>query len=257
MAASTGTTLSYSQLKGVWLNAAKGTQYATNAWASLMAAIAEAESGGDPTATNPYDNDGTQTSWGLWQISNGTHSAPASDWADPAGNAQLAIQKLDGQGLGAWGTYTSGAYKAYVSGKTTADLTAIPGPSAANAAALTAAATAQSSCAWYLDFPIDPSILGFHPLGSGLGFCILSKPQARAVLGAGLVVAGVVIGLGFGLGAILSASGLVAPGVAMLAGPEAAAVTAARPGPAPRPAPAGTAADASGTSPEFREQFLS
>jgi lysozyme-like protein len=211
MATDTSTgTLSYAQLKGVWLNAAKGTQYATNAWASLMAAIAEAESGGDPTITNPYDNNGQQTSWGLWQISNGTHSAPASDWADPAGNAQLAIQKLDSQGLSAWGTYTSGAYKAFVSGKTTADLTAITGPSSADAAALTAAATAQATCAWYLGTGgIDPSILGYHPVGNvSFGFCVVSRSQARALIGAGLLFGGVLLGLAFGLGAVLAASGI-------------------------------------------------
>src|SRR5271170_712941 len=75
--------LSYAQLKSVWLSAAKGTQYGTNAWASLMAAIAEAESGGNPAITNPNDNGGTQTSWGLWQISLGNHDEPSPNWNNP------------------------------------------------------------------------------------------------------------------------------------------------------------------------------
>jgi hypothetical protein len=118
-------TLSYAQLKAVWLQAAQGTKYGTAAWATLMAAIAMAESGGSPTAQNATDNNGTQTSWGLWQISNGTHSQVSPTWSNPVTNAQLAIQKLNSQGLGAWGTYTSGAYKQYVNGATPADTTGL------------------------------------------------------------------------------------------------------------------------------------
>jgi hypothetical protein len=75
-----------------------------------MASIGLAESSGNASATNPNDNGGTQTSYGIWQISTGTHTAPAANWADPVTNAQLAVQKLQTQGLGAWGSYTSGAY---------------------------------------------------------------------------------------------------------------------------------------------------
>jgi hypothetical protein len=88
----------------------------------LMAAIAMAESGGNPTATNPHDNGGTQTSWGLWQISNGTHSQPAPNILDPIVNAQQAWGKYKSQGLGAWGTYTSGAYKSYLQGSVPPDV---------------------------------------------------------------------------------------------------------------------------------------
>ena len=82
--------------------------------APMMAAIALAESGGNPTALNPNDNNGQQSSYGLWQISNGTHAAPSANWSDPVTNAQLAVQKLSSQGLGAWGTYTSGRYRNYL-----------------------------------------------------------------------------------------------------------------------------------------------
>jgi len=97
-------TLTYAQLEQVWLQAAQGTKYNTQAWAALMAAIAEAESSGRTDATNPTDNGGAQTSWGLWQISLGNHNAPSPQWADPVTNAKLAIGKLNSQGLGAWGT---------------------------------------------------------------------------------------------------------------------------------------------------------
>jgi lysozyme-like protein len=254
--------LSYSQLKGVWLTAAQGTQYATNAWASLMAAIAEAESSGNPTATNPYDNDGTQTSWGLWQISLGNHEAPSPDWANPYENAQLAIGKLNTQGLDAWGTYTSGAYQAFLSDKTSADLTAVTGPDAATEGALTAGSEAQVNCAWGLSLgSIDPSIGGYHPVGN-ISFgqvCILSNSQARAMIGTGLAVAGAVV-LGLGVAVLAITVGL--PKVAAVAGPLAGlvpgggAAAAAAAVPSSSGARAGTVADASGTSPEFRAAFL-
>lgn len=120
------TTLSYAQLEQVWLQASNGTKYHTQAWAALMAAIAEAESSGRTDATNPTDNGGRQTSWGLWQISTGTHAEPSPNWADPATNAQLAIQKLNTQGLGAWGTYTSGKYKQFLQGNVPPGTGALP-----------------------------------------------------------------------------------------------------------------------------------
>jgi hypothetical protein len=101
--------LTFAQLEGYWI-AAGGDP----GRAPLMAAIAEAESSGDPGATNPTDNGGRQTSWGLWQISNGDHSQPDPQWDNPLVNARLAVAKLKEQGLGAWGTWTSGAYKDYL-----------------------------------------------------------------------------------------------------------------------------------------------
>jgi len=105
-----------SQLETIWQQAAAGTKYDSKAWAVLMAAIALAESSGNPAAVNPDDNNGTQSSYGLWQISTGTHAPPSPNWSDPITNAHLAIGKLNSQGLGAWGTYTSGAYRKYLSG---------------------------------------------------------------------------------------------------------------------------------------------
>ncbi len=105
------TVLTFSQLEGYWVQAGGDA-----AMAPLMAAIALAESSGNPDATNPTDNGGRQTSWGLWQISNGDHSEPAPNWNDPLENARLAVGKIHSQGLGAWGTYTSGAYKRYLQG---------------------------------------------------------------------------------------------------------------------------------------------
>lgn len=114
--------LSFAQLKQVWIEASAGTKYHSAAWATLMAAIAEAESSGNPAAVNPNDNGGRQSSYGLWQISTGTHAPPSPQWADPTVNAHLAIGKLNSQGLGAWGTYTSGAYRKYLGGASASSL---------------------------------------------------------------------------------------------------------------------------------------
>jgi len=102
---------SYGQLETLWINAG-----GSKPLAPLMAAIALAESGGNAAATNPNDNNGTQTSWGLWQISDGTHGQPAANILDPAVNAKQAVAKYQSQGLGAWGTYSSGAYRKFYKG---------------------------------------------------------------------------------------------------------------------------------------------
>lgn len=117
--------LTFTQLEALWKQVApSGLQVL----APVMAAIALAESSGNPDALNPDDNNGTQSSFGLWQISNGTHSPPAANWANPAENARLAVAKVQSQGLGAWGTYVSGAYKKFLNGAadTSGDIVAQP-----------------------------------------------------------------------------------------------------------------------------------
>lgn len=108
-------TESYAQLEQLWIQAGGDASLAPT-----MAAIAEAESSGNTEAENLTDNGGTQSSFGLWQISTGTHTPPASNWDDPLENAELAVQKYATQGLGAWGTYDSGAYQQYLDGANTA-----------------------------------------------------------------------------------------------------------------------------------------
>jgi lysozyme-like protein len=109
-------TYSYAQLEAI----AKEGGF-SDSMAPLMAAIAMAESSGNPNAINPNDNGGTQTSWGLWQISNGTHNQPVPNILDPVTNAQQAFGKYQTQGLSAWGTYTSGAYRSYLQGQVPPD----------------------------------------------------------------------------------------------------------------------------------------
>lgn len=75
------------------------------AMANLMAAIALAESGGNPSAHNPSG------ATGLWQILGNPFPGNAYD---PMTNARMAVSKEESQGLGAWVTYTSGAYRAFM-----------------------------------------------------------------------------------------------------------------------------------------------
>lgn len=142
--------LSYAQMEQVWIQAG-----GSKALAPLMAAIGEAESGGWAGATNPTDNGGTQTSWGIWQISNGTHSSPASggqDVYDPVVNAKLAVQKYQSQGLGAWGTYTSGAYQQFLKGNVPPGAGKIPGGTGGGTGSGTGGATGGSGGAVQVGF---------------------------------------------------------------------------------------------------------
>jgi hypothetical protein len=72
--------------------------------AGLMAAIALAESNGDPNAVNPESG-----ATGFWQIHPG-----GAQYKDPLTNARTAVAKYRSQGLGAWEAYTNGAYKRYL-----------------------------------------------------------------------------------------------------------------------------------------------
>jgi hypothetical protein len=158
-----------------------------------MAAIALAESSGDPNATNPQDNGGTQTSWGLWQDSDGTHNPPSPDWANPVVNARLAVAKLNTQGLGAWGTYTSGAYKAYYSAATTpaSTIPATGGRAGQATAQLTAAQVSeQQAAAGNCALGYSQHVGIFFGHGPTIQFCVISKTQVRALAGGMYIVAG-------------------------------------------------------------------
>lgn len=174
------TTYSYAQLEQLWINAG-----GSRAVAPVAAAIALAESSGDSGALNPTDNNGTQTSVGLWQVSNGTHSYPSA-WTTPAGNAAEAVAKYQGAGNAwtPWGTYDSGAYRQYLNGSTT------PDPNVPDATATLTAANG-SDC-----------LIGPFPHTS---WCILSKSQARALIGGGVLVAGgLVMAVGLALIAVFA-----------------------------------------------------
>jgi hypothetical protein len=198
-----GTRYTFAELEGLWVNAG-GSQ----GLAATMAAIALAESGGCTTDLNTTDNGGTQTSWGLWQISNGTHSSPGANWNTGAGNAALAVAKWKAQGLSAWGTYDSGAYKQYLNGAAP-DTSVNGGASGTTNATLTAA---DSSPDCLISFP-SGKVLFIGTVGGG---CALSKSEARAMIGSLILFWG---GVTFIVGAaILAAYGLKSSGAGKVAG---------------------------------------
>jgi hypothetical protein len=165
-AGGTGTKYSYAQLEGLWINAG-----GSKALAPTMAAIAMAESGGCSTALNPSGASG------LWQILGAVSPADQANLFDPAVNAKEATLKYSSQGLGAWVTYTSGAYKAYMSGSTTPDT---------NVAKLDSSdsSSAASSC-----------LIGG---GSALGVpypCLMTRTGARELIGGLCIAAAGVLGL--------------------------------------------------------------
>lgn len=162
----------YAQLEQLWINAG-----GSKATAPIAAAIAEAESGGDSQNVNLNDSNGqggTQSSWGFWQISDGTHNQPVPNILDPRVNAKAAVAKYNADGWQPWGTYTSGAYTAFLSNSTPPDPTGVP--AAGGGTATLTSDTKQgggSTCV----------------TGTILGFCVLSKKGARILVGGGLMVA--------------------------------------------------------------------
>ena len=88
--------------------------------ADVAAAVAQAESGGNPDATSPNPDGGTNV--GLWQLDTRGKGAghTIAQLRNPGTNAALAVAgSSGGTDWSAWATYASGAYKAYLTGKTT------------------------------------------------------------------------------------------------------------------------------------------
>lgn len=198
-----GTKYTYAQLEGLWINAG-----GPKAVAPIAAAIALAESDGCSSSINPTDNGGTQTSWGAWQISNGTHNQPVPGILNGPTNAQAAVAKYKGAGntFSPWGTYTSGAYRAHLNGSTTPD-TSVPSPTGSP---ILDAAQVSNTCLWGISVPggsaggwiqgaiqaaggggawglVDPAS------GKSSGICILSRSAARAILAGTLLAAGGIV----------------------------------------------------------------
>lgn len=125
------------------LSAAQIAQTATDAGCPagqvpLFTALALAESGGNPNATNHNTNGSTD--YGLWQI-NSVHSTvlAGGSWMDPHANALMASQvSAQWTDPTPWSTYNSGAYKAYLG------LAQAAAPSASGAATGLPASTASS-----------------------------------------------------------------------------------------------------------------
>lgn len=97
----------------------------------VAVAVAGAESGYNPAATNHNTNGSTD--YGMWQI-NSAHAdlLGGHDWRDPSQNAWMAFQvwRQAGGSWTPWATFNSGAYRQYLPAGSTA-------PSAASAPACT------------------------------------------------------------------------------------------------------------------------
>lgn len=199
--------LSYAQLEGLWIRAGGPAGQAPTA-----AAIALAESGGQPGATNPTDNNGTQTSWGLWQISNGTHSAPSPKWSVPGVNARLAVAKwrAAGRSFSPWGTFNSGAYKKFMNNGTSPDFSAAGGGTGPGVSATIGGpgggSGADPGCLVGFTVPNLVSLPLVGGIGGGGQICLVRKSWARAFIGGGLIVGGGLVL--FGATAILVGAGL-------------------------------------------------
>lgn len=106
----------FGQLEDLWTQAGGPRKLAPT-----MAAIALAESGGNPRAVhhNPASvHSPATTDRGLWQI-NSSHGYGLSSF-DPKQNARQAVAVYHSQGLHAWTTYTLGTYQQHLAGMTKA-----------------------------------------------------------------------------------------------------------------------------------------
>jgi len=102
----------HSQLETIWKLAGGNP-----AKADLAAAIAQAESGGQPKVTSPNPDGGTNV--GLWQLDTkgkGTGHTVAQ-LQNPATNAKVTVAaSSNGADWSAWQTYAQGTYKQYLAG---------------------------------------------------------------------------------------------------------------------------------------------
>ena len=106
---------SYTQLRKLWLNAG-----GNKTWSYVMAAIAMAESHGNPQAHH-VDSNGS-VDYGLWQI-NSVHGYTPDYLYNPQNNAHAAVAVFNGSGPHAWSTYNNGSYKQYMPGTKNAPAT--------------------------------------------------------------------------------------------------------------------------------------
>lgn len=186
--------LSYDQL----VSLAAGAGFSASA-AQTAAAIALAESGGNPDAT--HGNSNGSTDYGLWQI-NSVHGnlLRGKNWQDPATNASMAytVYRDAAFSFTPWSTYNSGAYKAHMNGNA-----AVNGQGA-NAAGfsipnplslLSGAGNVASAAGHLLGNLIDPNFwkrIGFGILGVlvlivGLIFLVEQSKTGRTLTKAAVV----------------------------------------------------------------------
>lgn len=164
----------YDQLEQLWTQAGGSPNVE-----QTMAAIAEAESSGDPNAVN-YNTNGS-VDRGLWQVNSSNDNSSAM--FQPLPNAQEAVAIERSQGLGAWVTFNSGAYQKYMQG-------------GGSVTAQTPEATATTTASTTLDPANALNEMGalFHGIAQGLNwaFWVFSPGQGwRFLFGVGGVASGI------------------------------------------------------------------
>lgn len=189
------TTYTYAQLEGLW-NQAGGDP----SKAAIMAAIAMAESSGNSQATN-HNSNGT-TDEGLWQINT---VWPQYQTFDPLGNAKGAVAIEQQQGLDAWSTYNSGAYKQFLNGSTTPDTNTGAsggGSNSSGSSNITSSASGLSQgCAFgipSMSFGGSSGFLSFLGQATGIKtpeICFIRDSWLRAIFGGILIGVGGVVGV--------------------------------------------------------------
>lgn len=111
-------------------SAAKGAGFPADQIATAVA-VALAESGGDATATNTKNKDGS-TDYGLWQI-NSVHKTDlaSGNWRDPNDNARMAfnVWSRAGRKWTPWVAYNNGRHLPFMSrGAVAAGGSPLPNP---------------------------------------------------------------------------------------------------------------------------------
>ncbi|SRR6266481_3986664 len=180
-------TLTYAQLEGLWI--ANG---GSKAVAPLAAAIAMAESTGRTNVTSANPDGGVNV--GLWQLDTKGKGAghTVADLQNPATNAALAVQgSKDGTDWSAWQSFTTGAYRRFMSAGTTPDMNVPGGGQAAVTAASQQAAAAGPDCAFSIGGQHIGILFGHGPTLPSA--CLVSKTEVRAVLGGLILVAGALV----------------------------------------------------------------
>lgn len=136
-------------LEALWLHAGGPPKVA-----KTMAAIALAESGGRVGAIGGPNPNGTYD-YGLWQINSSHRYAKYKLLHDAGYNARAAVAVYHSQGLQAWSTYSSGAYKAFLSQAAAAQPLSRPprpaaggAPDAGGGSGDSAAASAAQAAVW-------------------------------------------------------------------------------------------------------------
>ena len=158
--------------------------------AALMAAIAMAESAGNPTAM------GGAGDKGLWQEIPSTAAAFGTNYGtlfNPIAAATGAKKVVQGQGLNAWTTYRSGAYRSFMGGRVnTSQLAMLRGTGAGTKTKTTSKAkgkaTGQGKARWqaFLD-KRDRGIQGMQAEVDAINVKIEGKNALRELWNAGLV----------------------------------------------------------------------